>query len=307
MNTSIIPESTNHWLSLRKDVLTSTEIPALFSASKYVTKFELHFKKLNKTDSDYVDNDRVVWGTRLENSIAEGLAIDNKWNIRKVKEFIFNKNTRIGSSFDYMILDDNLKDYALLEIKNVDGLIFKNEWSVHDELDIEPPLYIELQLQHQMHISGVHLGFFGVLIGGNKTAVIRREYNSQIGSLIDKLAKEFWYNVDNNITPSPDFHKDAEFIKSLYQNVHGHKVIEADSSIDQLAEKYKIISEKIKELEENKEATKAELLTLIRDAEKVKGNGYTISAGITAESQVSFTRKSFRNFRINYTKQKDNQ
>lgn len=289
-----IPESKDHWLALRHKNINSTEVSSLYGCNPYQTEFELWHSKQSDDYISIEETARMKWGNRLQDAIANGVASDNCWSIRPMTEYIYDEDLRLGSSFDYLV-----NDSEILEIKNVDGIVFSKEWT-----DLEAPAHIEMQVQVQMLVSGYKRAHICALVGGNSVHLIEREYNEDIGNSILKKVAQFWARTD---APSPDFHKDAEFIKSLYQNVHGHKVIEADSSIDQLAEKYKIISEKIKELEENKEATKAELLTLIRDAEKVKGNGYTISAGITAESQVSFTRKSFRNFRINFTKQKDNQ
>ena len=76
---------------------------------------------------------------------------------------------------------------------------------------------------------------------------------------------------------------------------------------------YLIISPKFEEatvfisdktLEEQKDALKAQILFIISDAEKVIGDGYTISAGIVGECEIKYTRKEYRNFRVNFKKEK---
>ena len=65
----------------------------------------------------------MKWGTRLQDSIAMGIAQDQGWSIRPMKEYITDTDLRLGASFDFAIGDD-----GLLEIKNVDSLVFHKQW-----------------------------------------------------------------------------------------------------------------------------------------------------------------------------------
>ena len=71
---TVVPKSKEEWLSLRHENINSTEVSALFGCSPYQTLYELwHIKKGNLKDS-FVDNERVKWGTRLQDSIAMGIS-----------------------------------------------------------------------------------------------------------------------------------------------------------------------------------------------------------------------------------------
>lgn len=55
----------------------------------------------------------------------------------------------------------------------------------------------------------------------------------------------------------------------------------------------------MKEIEKRRDGYRAEILTLISDAEKVLGEGFSISCGVTNETVVpSFVRKASRGFRL---------
>lgn len=295
---SIKPESEEHWLKLRTEDVTSTEVSALFGLSPYLTEFELWHRKKEKNIVKIDENDRMKWGKRLEPVIAEGIAADHGWSIQIMKSYVRDEDLKMGSSFDYFIGDD-----GILEIKNVDNLVYKSGWSIDGD-DVEAPHHIELQVQHQLALTGRKYALIGALIGGNQVTLIRREPDAEIMQSIKERIFRFWQSIEKNTPPKPNFEKDHDFIKKLYAYSEPGKVIEANDRIIDLAQKYYKFSEQIKVAETQKDGIKAELLTLIGDSEKVKAETFSISAGIIGESQISYTRKPYRDFRINFKKEK---
>ena len=96
---SIISNNEQEWLALRLEDITSTEVSALFNLSPYQTEFELWHRKKNKEIVTIEANQRMKWGTRLQDSIARGIAEDNGWNVRRMDEYVRIPELRIGSSF----------------------------------------------------------------------------------------------------------------------------------------------------------------------------------------------------------------
>jgi len=205
---SILPESKEHWLSLRLNDITSTEISALFGISPYMTEFELFHKKVRMKDYPFEVNERMMWGTRLESSIAYGVAEDKGWDIEPYKSYVSIPEAKLGASFDFIFKDRS----ALVEIKNVDSLQYHQKW-IDDGINLEAPPHIELQAQHQMLVSGVPKCFICALVGGNNLVVIERNYSEAIGNAIIKKAIDFWSKVQCGIEPEINFDRDAGFIK----------------------------------------------------------------------------------------------
>lgn len=296
----IKPESKQEWLRHRTQDLTSTEMPALFGLSPYMTRFELWHQKKNQQIVELEENERMKWGNRLQDSIALGLAADMGWQVRKKDEYMRIPDLRLGSSFDFQI-----GETGLLEIKNVDALQYRDGWDVDDAGNIDAPAHIEMQIQHQMLVSGLNQGKIGALIGGNRVVLIDREIDSGVHDRILEATAEFWKSIVDNRPPEPDFIADADFISKLYRYAEPGKVIEADSDIEFLAAQYALFSAQEKEAKAQKDGIKAELLTKIGDAEKVKGNGFSISASYTQSTLVpAYERAGFRNFRVTWPKKK---
>ena len=300
------PTTEEEWLALRAQDVTSTEIAALFNCSPYTTAFELWHSKKNNTITALEPNERMKWGTRLQNSIAQGVGEEQGWTLRALDRFMYARvpEHRIGASFDFSFTaKDGQK--GLLEIKNVDGLQFLQGWQEQENGFIEAPLHIEMQVQHQLLVSGHKQAYIGALVGGNRLVLIRREADPAVHAGIIAKADEFWKSIDAGIPPEPDFAKDADFIRKLYRFAEPGRLLNATEDMGPLVTAYKTASAEAKAAEEKKDAAKAELLTKIGKAEKVLGNGWTISAGMVAPTRVeAYDRAGFRTFRINFKKEK---
>ena len=310
MATEIIPFTTEDaWLAQRTRDVTSTESAALFGMSPYVTAFDLWHRKRSGNVPEFKSNDRMKWGNRLEAAIAHGIAEEQGWEIRPMKEYMRDPDARMGSSFDFVIT--NLGEPVHLEIKNVDYLAFRDGWIEHDDGSMEAPEHIEMQVQHQMAVSGFKRAYIGAFVGGNRGVVIERERDEDVIKAIRAKVAEFWRTVDAGQEPDPVMPDDAEVVIRLNQYAEPGKVLDAssDEEITRLVAEYKALCAQRDNLKDDAEVAKAALLKAIGDAEKVLVDGFSISAGMIADTpptlitadmvgQTYGGRKGYRNLRI---------
>lgn len=303
---SIKPANQDEWLRLRARDITSTEVAALFGFSPYVTPFELWHRKKESQVVEIEPNERMKWGTRLQNAIAAGIAEDQKWAVCPRLEYERLPDLRLGASFDFTIVGKGSEPFGLLEVKNVDALIAREGWIVEDD-ELEAPPHIELQVQHQLLVSGLSYAYIGALIGGNRTVLIRRQADQDVFDSILNRAEDFWKSVDQGMEPKPDFKKDAAFIVKLYQSVKPGKVVDVseDKEIAELVAEFKHAKDVRDEAEKAREAVKAQLMVRIGDAEKAIGKGWSISASTIKATHVAYDRASYRDFRVNFKKSKE--
>lgn len=297
---TILPKDESHWLQLRTEDITSTDVAALFGLSPYQTKFELWHRKNDKTVVQLEQNERMLWGTRLQDAIAAGIAEEQNWKIKRMTEYIRNPQTRIGSSFDFSI-----ESGGILEIKNVDSLAFRDGWLVDEEDNIEAPPHIELQVQHQLAVSGRDIAHIGALVGGNKLVLIKRERDDKVINSIQNEVSKFWKSIEDKKPPEPDFAKDADMIKQIYAFSSPGSMMDArgDQDLFNLAAKYRELSAAEKEIDSEKKAIKSQMLMKIGENEKVIGDGFSISAGNVAPAPIAaFVRAGFRNCRVTWKK-----
>jgi putative phage-type endonuclease len=294
----ITPATREEWLKLRTEDITSTDAAALFNISPYSTRFELWHTKKRGEINEIKENVRMTWGNRLQDSIAAGFAADTQLTVRKMTEYIRMDDLRAGSSFDFSIETEPL---GILEIKNVDRSIYNQQWT-----ETEAPLHIEIQVQHQLMVTGREYAYIVAMVGGNEIHAIKRTRDEAVISRIREEVVKFWASIEANTPPPPNFEADAEFISKLYGYAEPEKLFDArnNARITELAAINKTLKNEIKEREAKCDAIKAEILTIIGDAEKVLGDGWTITAGVVGECPVSYIRQEYRNFRFNWSKAK---
>jgi putative phage-type endonuclease len=283
-------ETEAEWLAMREKDLTSTEAPALFGLSPYDTLYGLYHRKTGQLEAEFEANDRMKWGNRLEAAIAYGIAEDLGLVVEPFKVYARIADLRMGSSFDYKIIglaegykgdDETYRELfrengpGIMEVKNVDGLAFRRTW-INDGQITEAPAHIELQVQHQQEVADLEWTCIAPLIGGNTPMPFARMRDRQIGQAIIDKCGEFWQMVDTGKAPAPDF-KVAED--------NGETVDMTKNA--RLAECVKLhadASARFKTAEEEKKASKAEILHIVQNNRKILVDGGYINANTVKDS-----------------------
>mgnify|MGYP003331229429 CR=1 FL=1 len=91
------------WLENRLLDVTSTEVSALFDVNPYQTEFELYNHKKDKVVINLEDNERMAWGRRLEDSIAQGCAESQGWDVEPFDVYMSNTKT-FSQCFGFLCL-----------------------------------------------------------------------------------------------------------------------------------------------------------------------------------------------------------
>lgn len=311
----VIPFTTEEaWRAERSKDLTSTDIAALFGVSPYRTAFELYHVKHGNIAESTEENERTRWGKRLQDAIAQGVASEQGWAHRRMDEYVRDPELHIASSFDFrrlsaytladMVRAEELEDWylkdaesdVLIEVKNVDSLAFRNGW-VTTDFGLEAPAHIELQMQHQLGVSGLREGYIAALVGGNRVELLRREFDAVIWQRILDLAAWFWSLKQ---APAPDYARDYEVISRLHGYSCAGKVIEATPEVATLMAEYRAAAADYSDAERRKKVAKAKILERIGEAERVESPEFVISAKQVQPCEIAaYTRDGFRGFRIN--------
>jgi putative phage-type endonuclease len=308
------PRRESTWHRLRSGDVTATAAAALYGASPYMTPFDLFHRLAGNVEVVFGENERMLWGKRLQNAIALGICQDNGWRIVDRHPFLYARSARfahMGASPDFVIADDARPaiGLGLLEIKNVDTFIAKDEWTAD-----ESPVHIEFQLQHQLEACDLGWGVVGGLIGGNDTRVYRRDRDRDVGDDIGSRINELFARIERNDPPAPDYLADYETIRTLYRNAAIGKELDLEAVEPDEAQRLLALIEadhaaglRFKESEEDKKRARAELIESIGDNERVISAGWKVSARTTHRSEAIVTQRatSFRNVRVTKIKPKE--
>jgi putative phage-type endonuclease len=312
----ITPPNRAAWLALRVEDVTSTESAMLFGLSPYGTAFELWHAKHDGIARDYEATERMEWGSDLEPSIAAALARRYGVIAEPFKDYVRLVDARMGASFDWKIVGlaqgepDAAQDQVLramflehgpglLEIKNVDSLVFRDAWLKEDK-SIEAPGHIDVQVQHQLHVAGLAWACVGVLVGGNRGRILVKLRDETVGQALEARIVQFWETVKTGIAPQPSYPDDAEFVCKLYGHATPGKVFDGrgNEALNALAADYRAAADREKIAKEDKDVAKAKMLEIIGEAEKAMLDAFTISAGMVAPGHVEYDRAGYRNWKL---------
>lgn len=310
----------------RKGFVGASEVASLFSLDLreggqkvYETRFELWARKSGTLGAagDFKGNERTMWGNHLEAGIAAGCASRFGWNVQNVHRYLLHPEVdRMGCSPDFEIVNHPLGP-AWLEIKNVDRMVY-NSWPLVENADDpdfvcqagmsyhhkrrEPPLRLQLQVQHQMACSRRYWSVLAMLVGGNELVAIPYPRVDVTIARIEAEIPIFWAEVDTGMPPPVDWAADARTIGRLYGYADPLKVrdFRSDIALLTLAREYHRLGEEIRERDARRAELKAQILSRIGDAAKVfLGEGFTISAPMVEGREINYFRKPYRTFRIN--------
>ena len=304
-----MPASREHWLAERARDVTSTESPALFDLSEYYTRFELwHIKSGTLAEAAFMTNERMRWGQLLEDAIAAGVAEQCGMAVSKQPAYRRLADARMGASYDYDAVsigpecaDERIKRLfgehgpGNLEIKNVDKFVAKDRWA-EDGL----PDRIEIQVQHQMQVSGAPWTIVAGLAGGNDLMLRIRMRDAGVGDALQGQIMDFWDSITKGNEPPPVYPRDTDTLARVYgQATTGNPYTGDAAELGGLCAVYKAAAADEKKAYELKQEAKGRILHIIKDCDKAVLRDYKISAGTTAEVVVeAYVREAFRNVRI---------
>jgi predicted phage-related endonuclease len=323
------PKTEADWLAMRHLVVSSTESAALFGLSPYLTAFELAIGKKEALPTLFEQTERMVWGLRLQEAVAKGISEDYGVKVRRVTGFAVHPDISLGASFDYeivgirtnadgsavevkdMMLQQMYRDLGpgVLEVKNVDNYIFRQEWKPDEESgEVEAPAHIEIQVQHQLAaIQTRKWSAVAVLIGGNKAFILLREIDPDFVTQLENKVDGFWTDLGKGVMPPPVLPADVEIIRRIYLGSKPGKVYNGqdDTELLQLCQEYETAKDLAKVNEEARKSAGAKILMKIGDAEIALAKGFKISATTVGEALIeSYTRKPYRMCKITALKER---
>ena len=243
----------------RTTSIGASEAAAAIGVSPWKSRFALWAEKTGQIEPDNLDDvERVQWGNYLQPKIGEVLAEKTGRTVRQNRSNV----SRVHPRYPWMsATPDGLQrvnggPIGDLEIKTT------NEFNA-DQWKTEPPLHYQVQLVHQMLVTGHAWGTLAVLIGGQK--LVWRDFVQEgmdVAGLEDPIivshllakgiyASEsyFWQLVESRTPPPIDGSADtAEALKRLY-GVENGQAVELPAEAEEWDRELQQAKEQIKALE----------------------------------------------------------
>lgn len=230
------PEKRVAWLAERRNSIGGSDAAAACAMSPYedATPLCLYRDKRGEApERDFSDNKALEWGNRHENTVAEWYTDETGRRVQRVRRIMRSREWPfMHATLDRRIVGES----RLLEIKTTGTFAAMNEvWGDPPHGDM--PVQFEIQIAHQLAVTGYERADLAVLIGGNEPRIYERERNEKMIANIVTLERAFWDRVQRGDPPPPMSLAD---LKLLFPQ-HVDSPIEADAATMRLHDRYRLL------------------------------------------------------------------
>jgi len=294
-------ESTAQWHEMRRHHIGASEASALFGEHPQISRWELWQRKAGHLPEPDLDgNERVVWGQLIEPAIGRGVQQMHGYDVRQVHTYWTSDTTPgMAASLDFEVINDS-RGAGVLETKAVDRLIWR-DWPEDEGGNRQPPLHYQLQLQHQLAVTGRKWGLLAALIGGNELRVYEYQRDEDTIRLLREAVGDYWQSIRAGKAPEPDFARDAKRVADMHGQARKGSVADLSGSnrILPLIDALETARERSQSWSKAADVARAEILDAIQDAEFARlPDGRVLEAPTQHRKGFTVEPTTFRALRV---------
>jgi putative phage-type endonuclease len=220
--------SRGEWLAVRQQGIGSSDAAASVGLNPYKSQLELWLEKTGQGENlDKVDPDDetspMYWGTLLEPIVAAHYTRRSGNKVRRINAVLQHpEHPWMLANIDREVT--GAEDVQILECKTA-GMSGSRLWK--DGV----PEYVQLQVQHQLGVTGKQAADVAVLICGNELRVHRINRDDELIARLVELEAAFWHLVQTRQAPAPDGSDSAsKALQALYPRDSGATVDYSDDA-----------------------------------------------------------------------------
>jgi putative phage-type endonuclease len=212
--------SRDDWLAVRRTGIGGSDAAAAVGLNPYMSPLELWLDKTGRADGlTRPDPDDTTsptyWGTLLEPIVAASYTKQTGNRVRRINAVLRHPTIPFMlANLDREILGARVQ---ILECKTA-GEFGARLW--RDDV----PEYVQLQVQHQLAVTGKQAAHVAVLLCGQALEVHRIERDDGLIARLIELEARFWQYVETDTPPPADGSESADrALRHLYPG-HGRTV-----------------------------------------------------------------------------------
>ncbi|WP_236201245.1 YqaJ viral recombinase family nuclease [Pseudomonas pseudonitroreducens] len=214
--------SRDDWLAVRKYGIGSSDAAAAVGLNPYKSQLELWLEKTGRDaglpKSDPNDEESpTYWGNILEPIVANHYARRTGNRVRRINAVLQHPDPKqdwMLANIDREVI--GASDVQILECKTA-GINGARLWKEG------VPVYVQLQVMHQLAVTGKQAADVAVLLGGQHLEIHRIERDEELIARLIELERDFWSYVQRVTPPPADGSESADqALRCLYPEDQGH-------------------------------------------------------------------------------------
>ncbi|SEC21556.1 YqaJ viral recombinase family protein [Pseudomonas anguilliseptica] len=264
------------WLEIRKRGIGSSDAAAAVGLNPYKSQLELWMEKTGRDAAlpkiDPQDEESpAYWGNILEPIVAAHYTKRSGNRVRRINAVLQHPDTDLS----WMLANIGREivsatDVQILECKTA-GINGARLWKEG------VPEYVQLQVMHQLAVTGKQAADVAVLLGGQHLEIHRIERNEQMIARLIQLERKFWEYVITDTPPPADGSDSADLaLRCLYPEDNGQTVdFSADPALSVAYVELKSVRQRIAQQQSHEAQLKQTLQQAMGDATRAEfSSGY---------------------------------
>ncbi|MDE1963678.1 MAG: YqaJ viral recombinase family protein [Xanthomonadaceae bacterium] len=264
------------WLDVRRNGIGSSDAAAAVGLCPYKSQLELWMEKTGRTPPEDVrpgQDDPRYWGTLLEPMVAAAYQERTGRKVRKLNAVLQHP------TFPYMLANIDREIVGVLDVQVLEcktaGEFGARLWK--DGV----PEYVQLQVQHQLAVTGKAAADVAVLLCGQQLEIHRIERDDDIIARLVVLETRFWEYVEKDIEPPADGSESAaKALRQLYRGNDTRVDFTGDEDLGRAFDALATLREELAAMEDEAESLKQVIQQAMGDASKA----------VFAHGEVTFKR-----------------
>ena len=209
------------WLEVRKQGIGSSDAAAAVGLNPYKSQLELWLEKTGRDDNlpkadPHDEESPMYWGNILEPIVAAHYTKRTGNRVRRINAVLQHPNPALPwmlANIDREVT--GAPGVQILECKTtgINGARLCKEGV---------PEYVQLQVHHQLAVTGKQAADVAVLLGGQHLEIHRIERNDGLIARLIELERQFWHYVETDTPPPADGSDSADTaLRCLYPEDKG--------------------------------------------------------------------------------------
>lgn len=223
-----------NWLAARALGIGGSDAAAVLGLSPWASPLSLW---VDKTRFGAAAADRrteaMRWGSVLENAIAREMAKEHGIILGACPGLLAHPERpwQFATIDRYALDRRGGRPVAVVEVKNQNAFR-ADDWAQ----DGPPPDHVVIQVQHQIDVTGLDLGYVAALVGGNSPRWWPVERDDSLIANLRWAEAEFWGRVEDGVPPDPIGHEaDGPALAAIYPGDPGREIVLDSYLLDRIA------------------------------------------------------------------------
>ncbi|MDX8128056.1 YqaJ viral recombinase family protein [Methylomonas sp. OY6] len=259
------------WLAVRKRGIGSSDAAAAVGLNPYKSQLELWLEKTGRDDNlpkidPHDETSPTYWGNLLEPIVAAHYTRRTGNKVRRINAVLQHPHPSLLwmlANIDREVIGSD--EVQILECKTA-GINGSKLW--RDGV----PEYVQLQVQHQLAVTGKTTADVAVLLGGQYLEIHRIQRDEALIARLIPLEQRFWRFVETDTPPPADGSESADLaLRCLYPQDSGETLdFSQDRQLSATFADLVNVRQSLAELEQQEALFKQTLQQAIGDASKAR-------------------------------------